>query len=77
MQPFLLIPFKGDKLRQTGLSQLCFSTCRDHYLATVTWVSDERVAVQWLNRTQNYLTLQIYNFSGSSWDPDEVNNKML
>uniref|UniRef100_A0A4W4FPJ3 Uncharacterized protein n=1 Tax=Electrophorus electricus TaxID=8005 RepID=A0A4W4FPJ3_ELEEL len=25
---------------------------RDHYLSTVTWVTDERIAVQWQNRTQ-------------------------
>uniref|UniRef100_A0A8C8A3D3 Dipeptidyl-peptidase 4 n=1 Tax=Oryzias sinensis TaxID=183150 RepID=A0A8C8A3D3_9TELE len=45
----------------------------DHYLATVTWATDNRLAVQWLKRVQNHLILQIYNFSGSSWDPVEVN----
>uniref|UniRef100_A0A3Q3EZL2 Dipeptidyl-peptidase 4 n=1 Tax=Labrus bergylta TaxID=56723 RepID=A0A3Q3EZL2_9LABR len=44
----------------------------DHYLATVNWVSDERIAVQWLKRVQNHLILQIYNFSVSSWVPLEV-----
>uniref|UniRef100_A0A7N5ZQS7 Uncharacterized protein n=1 Tax=Anabas testudineus TaxID=64144 RepID=A0A7N5ZQS7_ANATE len=34
----------------------------EHYLASVTWVTDERIAVQWLNRTQNHLILQIYDF---------------
>uniref|UniRef100_A0A8C8E3Z7 Dipeptidyl-peptidase 4 n=1 Tax=Oryzias sinensis TaxID=183150 RepID=A0A8C8E3Z7_9TELE len=43
----------------------------DHYLATVTWATDNRLAVQWLKRVQNHLILQIYNFSGSSWDPVE------
>ncbi|KAL6115523.1 fap [Pungitius sinensis] len=43
----------------------------DHYLATVTWATDERLAVQWLKRVQNHLILQIYNFSGASWDPVE------
>ncbi|XP_020500587.2 dipeptidyl peptidase 4 [Labrus bergylta] len=43
----------------------------DHYLATVNWVSDERIAVQWLKRVQNHLILQIYNFSVSSWVPLE------
>ncbi|XP_070787039.1 dipeptidyl peptidase 4-like [Enoplosus armatus] len=43
----------------------------DHYLATVTWVTDERLAVQWLKRVQNHLILQIYNFSGSKWEPVE------
>lgn len=44
----------------------------EHYLATVTWVTDERVAVQWLKRLQNDLILQIYNFTGHKWDPVEV-----
>uniref|UniRef100_A0A3P9MPR4 Uncharacterized protein n=1 Tax=Oryzias latipes TaxID=8090 RepID=A0A3P9MPR4_ORYLA len=44
----------------------------DHYLATVTWATDNRLAVQWLKRVQNHLILQIYNFSGSSWDPVET-----
>ncbi|XP_029305666.1 dipeptidyl peptidase 4-like [Cottoperca gobio] len=43
----------------------------EHYLATVTWVTDERVAVQWLKRVQNHLLLQIYNFTGPMWDPVE------
>uniref|UniRef100_A0A8D0A9P1 Dipeptidyl-peptidase 4 n=1 Tax=Sander lucioperca TaxID=283035 RepID=A0A8D0A9P1_SANLU len=41
----------------------------EHYLATVTWVTDEQIAVQWLKRVQNHLILQIYNFSGVKWDP--------
>uniref|UniRef100_A0A8C8A1V1 Dipeptidyl-peptidase 4 n=1 Tax=Oryzias sinensis TaxID=183150 RepID=A0A8C8A1V1_9TELE len=49
----------------------------DHYLATVTWATDNRLAVQWLKRVQNHLILQIYNFSGSSWDPVEVNSSKL
>ncbi|XP_032362301.1 dipeptidyl peptidase 4 [Etheostoma spectabile] len=43
----------------------------EHYLATVTWVMDEQIAVQWLKRVQNHLILQIYNFSGVKWDPVE------
>ncbi|XP_072242922.1 dipeptidyl peptidase 4-like [Leuresthes tenuis] len=43
----------------------------EHYLATVTWVTDNRLAVQWLKRVQNHLILQIYNFNGSSWVPVE------
>ncbi|KAM4560445.1 dipeptidyl peptidase 4-like [Odontesthes bonariensis] len=43
----------------------------EHYLATVTWVSDNRLAVQWLKRVQNHLILQIYNFNGSGWEPIE------
>ncbi|XP_034032795.1 dipeptidyl peptidase 4 [Thalassophryne amazonica] len=47
----------------------------DHYLATVTWVTDQRIAVQWLNRMQNHLILQIYNFNMSSWTPDEMHEE--
>ncbi|KAM6958225.1 dipeptidyl peptidase 4-like [Tautogolabrus adspersus] len=43
----------------------------DHYLATVNWVTDERIAVQWLKRVQNHLILQIYNLTVSSWVPSE------
>ncbi|XP_042368967.1 dipeptidyl peptidase 4-like [Plectropomus leopardus] len=43
----------------------------EHYLATVTWVTDERIAVQWLKRVQNELILQIYNLTGSTWGHHE------
>ncbi|KAM7375219.1 hypothetical protein PAMA_014349 [Pampus argenteus] len=43
----------------------------EHYLSTVTWVTDDRLAVQWLKRLQNHLILQIYNFDGSNWVPSE------
>uniref|UniRef100_A0A8C5I500 Dipeptidyl peptidase 4-like n=1 Tax=Gouania willdenowi TaxID=441366 RepID=A0A8C5I500_GOUWI len=39
----------------------------DHYLASVTWATDNRLAVQWLKRLQNHLVLQIYNFTDSGW----------
>uniref|UniRef100_A0AAZ3S8C0 Uncharacterized protein n=1 Tax=Oncorhynchus tshawytscha TaxID=74940 RepID=A0AAZ3S8C0_ONCTS len=41
----------------------------DHYLATVTWVTDERIAVQWQKRKQNELRFQIYDFNtaGNTW----------
>uniref|UniRef100_A0A672NYA8 Dipeptidyl peptidase 4-like n=1 Tax=Sinocyclocheilus grahami TaxID=75366 RepID=A0A672NYA8_SINGR len=38
-----------------------------HYLSTVTWASDERIAVQWQKRTQNFVVLKTYDFSGSAW----------
>uniref|UniRef100_A0A3B3VK43 Dipeptidyl-peptidase 4 n=1 Tax=Poecilia latipinna TaxID=48699 RepID=A0A3B3VK43_9TELE len=41
----------------------------EHYLATVTWVTDTRIAVQWLKRQQNQLILQIYDLNGTSWHP--------
>ncbi|KAM8871565.1 dipeptidyl peptidase 4-like isoform 1-T1 [Synchiropus picturatus] len=43
----------------------------DHYLATVTWAADDRLAVQWLKRLQNHLILQIYSRTDSGWDPAE------
>uniref|UniRef100_A0A4W5MS98 Dipeptidyl-peptidase 4 n=1 Tax=Hucho hucho TaxID=62062 RepID=A0A4W5MS98_9TELE len=41
----------------------------DHYLATVTWVTDKRIAVQWQKRKQNELRFQIYDFNtvGNTW----------
>uniref|UniRef100_A0A673A4J0 Dipeptidyl peptidase 4-like n=1 Tax=Sphaeramia orbicularis TaxID=375764 RepID=A0A673A4J0_9TELE len=49
----------------------------EHYLATVTWVTDDRLAVQWLKRVQTHLILQIYDFTGSSWDPSEVKHGVM
>ncbi|KAI3366030.1 hypothetical protein L3Q82_009859, partial [Scortum barcoo] len=43
----------------------------EHYLATVTWITDESIAVQWLQRLQSHLILQIYNLNVSRWDPGE------
>lgn len=54
-----------------------FLALSEHYLASVTWVTDERLAVQWLKRVQNHLILQIYNFRGSKWDPVEVKNVIV
>lgn len=44
----------------------------DHMLCSVTWVTDERVAVQWVTRKQNYVVVQIYDFDGSSWQEKQV-----
>ncbi|MFT7818067.1 dipeptidyl peptidase 4-like [Arapaima gigas] len=44
----------------------------DHYLSSVTWVTDNRIAVQWLKRMQNHVVLQIYNFDGNNWNENEV-----
>uniref|UniRef100_A0A8D3EAA4 Fibroblast activation protein, alpha n=1 Tax=Scophthalmus maximus TaxID=52904 RepID=A0A8D3EAA4_SCOMX len=38
----------------------------------MTWVTDERVAVQWLTRKQNHVVVQIYDFDGSSWREKQV-----
>ncbi|KAM9835827.1 dipeptidyl peptidase 4-like [Aulostomus maculatus] len=43
----------------------------EHYLASVTWVTDERLAVQWLKRLQTDLILQIYDFGELGWVPGE------
>uniref|UniRef100_A0A8C9WRX4 Dipeptidyl peptidase 4-like n=1 Tax=Scleropages formosus TaxID=113540 RepID=A0A8C9WRX4_SCLFO len=43
----------------------------DHYLSTVTWVTDERIAVQWVKRSQNHVLLQVYDFDGNSWNTHE------
>ncbi|KAK7893446.1 hypothetical protein WMY93_022598 [Mugilogobius chulae] len=43
----------------------------DHYLATVTWATDDRIAVQWQKRVQSHVMLQIYNFTESGWEPSE------
>ncbi|XP_066542738.1 dipeptidyl peptidase 4 [Hoplias malabaricus] len=39
----------------------------DHYLSSVTWVTDERIAVQWLTRRQDRVLLQLYDYDGNSW----------
>lgn len=40
---------------------------REHYLSTVTWATDEKIAVQWQNRTQSYVTLQMYELNPDVW----------
>uniref|UniRef100_A0A8C1N5H5 Fibroblast activation protein, alpha n=1 Tax=Cyprinus carpio TaxID=7962 RepID=A0A8C1N5H5_CYPCA len=51
----------------------------DHYLRTVTWVTDERLAVQWLPRRQDSVLLQIYDYDGTNWKETSVriNNYMV
>uniref|UniRef100_A0A671SLK6 Interferon induced with helicase C domain 1 n=1 Tax=Sinocyclocheilus anshuiensis TaxID=1608454 RepID=A0A671SLK6_9TELE len=44
----------------------------DHYLRTVTWVTDERLAVQWLPRRQDSVLLQIYDYDGTNWKETSV-----
>uniref|UniRef100_A0A4W5RWP2 Fibroblast activation protein, alpha n=1 Tax=Hucho hucho TaxID=62062 RepID=A0A4W5RWP2_9TELE len=44
----------------------------DHYLSSVTWVTDERIAVQWTKRKQNHVLLQIYDFDGNNWNEIQV-----
>lgn len=44
----------------------------DYILCSVTFPTDERVAVQWLTREQNYVVVQIYDFDGRSWKETQV-----
>ncbi|XP_026151616.1 dipeptidyl peptidase 4 isoform X2 [Mastacembelus armatus] len=43
----------------------------DHIMCSVTWVTDERFAVQWLTRKQNYVVVQIYDADGNNWIPTQ------
>uniref|UniRef100_A0A671QB80 Dipeptidyl peptidase 4-like n=1 Tax=Sinocyclocheilus anshuiensis TaxID=1608454 RepID=A0A671QB80_9TELE len=49
----------------------------DHYLRTVTWVTDERLAVQWLPRRQDSVLLQIYDYDGTNWKETSVSFFLL
>ncbi|XP_069878065.1 dipeptidyl peptidase 4 isoform X2 [Dipodomys merriami] len=42
----------------------------DHYLCDVTWVSEERISLQWLRRIQNYSVMDIcdYDKSNLTWN---------
>ncbi|OXB77058.1 UNVERIFIED_CONTAM: hypothetical protein H355_007705, partial [Colinus virginianus] len=46
----------------------------DHYFTWLTWVTDNRVCVQWLKRIQNFSVLSICDFKENSntWDCPEV-----
>ncbi|KAJ3592703.1 hypothetical protein NHX12_007830 [Muraenolepis orangiensis] len=43
----------------------------DYFVSSVTWVTDKRVAVQWLTRKQNLVRVQIYDYDGVSWQEKE------
>uniref|UniRef100_A0A7M4FR77 Fibroblast activation protein alpha n=1 Tax=Crocodylus porosus TaxID=8502 RepID=A0A7M4FR77_CROPO len=45
----------------------------DHYVTWLTWVTDNRICVQWLRRVQNFSVLAVCDFKGSSnsWDCPE------
>ncbi|XP_072903513.1 dipeptidyl peptidase 4-like isoform X1 [Hemitrygon akajei] len=38
-----------------------------YYLASVTWVTEERICVQWINRRQNHSILTICDFNTDHW----------
>uniref|UniRef100_A0A671Q6D7 Dipeptidyl peptidase 4-like n=1 Tax=Sinocyclocheilus anshuiensis TaxID=1608454 RepID=A0A671Q6D7_9TELE len=59
-------------------SEQCYFYCSfpsDHYLRTVTWVTDERLAVQWLPRRQDSVLLQIYDYDGTNWKETSQKSK--
>ncbi|NXK30111.1 DPP4 peptidase, partial [Piprites chloris] len=39
----------------------------DHYLSAVTWVTDERICLQWLRRIQNFSILTVCDFENANW----------
>ncbi|XP_043988416.1 dipeptidyl peptidase 4 [Gambusia affinis] len=66
--------FVVDTANPTLHSQLALPAsmaASDHILCSVTWATDERVAVQWLTRKQNHVVVAIYDFDGSSWREKE------
>uniref|UniRef100_A0A672I3Z3 Dipeptidyl peptidase 4-like n=1 Tax=Salarias fasciatus TaxID=181472 RepID=A0A672I3Z3_SALFA len=70
--------FVVDSDNTTQISEVLVPTqfrSEDHYLASVTWATDSRLAVQWLKRLQNHLILQIYNLTESDWVPAQVKLK--
>uniref|UniRef100_A0A8B9IL65 Dipeptidyl peptidase 4 n=1 Tax=Anser cygnoides TaxID=8845 RepID=A0A8B9IL65_ANSCY len=38
----------------------------DHYLSVVTWVTDERICLQWLRRIQNFSVLTVCDFENTT-----------
>uniref|UniRef100_A0A670YR44 Fibroblast activation protein alpha n=1 Tax=Pseudonaja textilis TaxID=8673 RepID=A0A670YR44_PSETE len=46
----------------------------DHYVTWITWVTDDRICVQWLKRIQNFSLSAIcdYNYHSRSWDCPET-----
>ncbi|NXK96412.1 DPP4 peptidase, partial [Formicarius rufipectus] len=44
----------------------------DHYLSAATWVTDERICLQWLRRIQNFSILTVCDFQNTNWScPEE------
>ncbi|XP_078084387.1 dipeptidyl peptidase 4 isoform X2 [Mustelus asterias] len=40
----------------------------EYYLSLIKWVTDERIAVQWINRRQNHSIVTICDFSNMVWN---------
>ncbi|NXA32846.1 DPP4 peptidase, partial [Eudromia elegans] len=55
--------------KSTEISPPAEIKSEDHYLSVVTWVTDERICLQWLRRIQNFSVLAICDFAGAtaSW----------
>lgn len=51
---------------------ICVFTVSDHYVATVTWASEDRLVIQWLKRLQNHLIFQTYKHEADAWTPEMV-----
>uniref|UniRef100_A0AAR2L9F2 Dipeptidyl-peptidase 4 n=1 Tax=Pygocentrus nattereri TaxID=42514 RepID=A0AAR2L9F2_PYGNA len=59
--------FVADATKVSRIMEVVVPSAVEHYLSTVTWATDDRIAVQWQNRTQSYLTLQLYELNGDTW----------
>lgn len=72
----LVSPHVGPEVRKTLIFESAVTSCcllrSDYMLCSVNWVTDERVAVQWLTREQNYVVVQTYELDGSSWKETQV-----
>ncbi|CAL8321446.1 unnamed protein product [Merluccius merluccius] len=63
----LLVVDAADTSRRSEVEPPSSIASSDYFLSSVTWVTDERIAVQWLTRKQNQVCVQIYDFDGSHW----------
>ncbi|XP_048342418.1 dipeptidyl peptidase 4 [Sphaerodactylus townsendi] len=50
-------------IRSTEISAPAEILSGDHYLSVITWVTDERICLQWLRRIQNFSVLAICDYS--------------
>ena len=71
----LFVPRSGNSLSLSLLPTLpslhpfvlpSFPPFRDHYLCDVTWVTEERISLQWLRRIQNYSIMDICDYDRST-----------
>uniref|UniRef100_A0A3Q1GUT4 Fibroblast activation protein, alpha n=1 Tax=Acanthochromis polyacanthus TaxID=80966 RepID=A0A3Q1GUT4_9TELE len=67
----LIVVDTTDPSRRTQVVPPASVASGDHLLCSVTWVTDQRVAVQWLTRKQNHVVVQIYDFDGSNWKENQ------